>query len=272
MSHITHRRLFGLMLGMLTALAFSLVQQNINFLVMPGIPFYSPPFGPVANVALGTAVGALLGYVTAWAETAAKGVLVGSLTGSFLVSAATMVSGRTDPTSMTDKAIGLIIIFVPTTAFFALVMILFRWLINREEDAYRESISWKPPSPLQRILPPVAVVLLAGSLGLLSMYNDLARAVTPRMQALIAEGQNAQSPGQLPQALQVEEVHDFLQNARQPYTIQWDKDDGNKFAIPRPNTSPFDQSTVIARFANGYMLVCVYPDPVYEPRCKDFAP
>jgi hypothetical protein len=197
-------------------------------------------------------------------------VLLGGVTGALVLSAAALVTGRTGPEAWADKLISILIIFVPTTALIALPLIAFRWLVNREEEAHRESLTWVPPARFPRIALPALMVLIAAAAGLTAMYNDLARAVTPRMAAMIEEARLAASETALPEPLLAAEVPVFFASARQPYTLQWDKDDGNRFAIPRPNTSRFDQSTVIARFADGYLLACVYPDPTYEPRCKGF--
>jgi hypothetical protein len=272
MGYHRYRRTYGLLLGALTGLAYTLVAQHINAARMPGIPFYQPPLGPVGNTLIGLGVGALLGVITAWAETGAKGVLAASLAGSALLVGAGLVTGQSDPTAWTDKLIALAIIFVPSAAILAPALIFFRWLVNREEEAYRESATWRPPPLLPRLMLPALLVLGAASAGLTSQYNDLGRAVTPRMHDLIQMGRSAPSSADLPAPLQAVSVQFFYENRTHSYTLQWDKDDNNKFAIPRPNTSPFDQSTVIARFENGYLLACVYPDPNYEPRCKDFPP
>lgn len=280
MTHTNHRRLFGLILGTFTALAYALVMQYINRLVMPGIPFYQPPFGPVWNIALGAGLGALLGFITAWADTGARGVFLGSFTGAAILGAAGLITGPTGPEVWLNKIISVLIIFVPTAALIAPVLILFRWLVNREEDSYRE-VFWLAAGSrqaprinplLSRYIFPLLLVLFAGLAGLTALYNDLARAVTPRMHAMLEEARRAEDPSALPEALQVEETAGFFTYASQPYTLQWDKDDSNKFIIPRPNTSRFDQSTVIARFSGGYTLACMYPDPTYEPRCKGFPP
>lgn len=269
MFYHTHRRVFGLLLGTLVGLFYTLISENINTLIMPGVPFFRPPFGPAGNAVLGLLVGGLLGFITAWAETGAKGVIIGSLTGSLIISIATFLSVINEPG---DTLLGLVIIFLPSAAVLAPVLIAFRWLVNREEMAFRESITWKPPSRLQRMLPPVLVILLAAAAGLTSMYNDLGRAVTPQMHAMLQAGQQAAAPGAVPEPLRAELVKAFYGHARQPYTLQWVKDDENRFAIPRPNVSQFDQSTVIARYADGYLLACVYPSPAHQPRCKDYPP
>ncbi len=272
MPYPTHRRLFGLLLGALTGLAFGLVSQNINYLFMPGVPVHRPPFGPVWNILLGVLVGALLGLITAWNSVNVKGVLLGSLSAALFVAVSTFFGGTTSMEALATRVIGLLIIFVPTTALLSVALIIFRWITDREEDAYRETIHWKPPARLPRIALPALYVLAAAILGLSAMYNDLARAVTPRMMQLIEAAQMAQSAEQLPEALRVERVRYAFENVGAAFTLQWDKDDRNQFAIARPNTSPFDQSTVIARFENGYILACMYPSKTHEPRCVDFPP
>ena len=272
MPYPSHRRLFGLLFGAFTGRAFGLVSQNINYLFMPGVPVYRPPFGPAWNILLSVLVGALLGLITAWSSVNIKGVLLGSLSAALFVAISTFFGGTTSVEALTTRLIGLLIIFIPTTALLSVALIIFRWITDREEDAYRENIHWKPPARLPRIALPALFVLTAALLGLSALYNDLARAVTPRMMELVEAAQLAQSTDQLPEPLRVERVRYAIKNINQNFTLQWDKDDRNQFAIPRPNTSPFDQSTVIARFENGYILACMYPDKTYEPRCVDFPP
>jgi hypothetical protein len=270
MSSTAHRRWFGLLLGALIGLAYTLVAELINPLVLPGIPLYRPPFGPPGNVAFGVLLGGLLGLVTAWSESGIWGVFLASVAGALVITLASLL-----PAAGPDlwfQAASLAIIFAPVAAFFSIGLMLLRWLINREDEAYRESLHWRPPARLPRIVRPALAVLLAAALGLTAMYNDLARAVTPRMHALIDAGRAAPSAAELPEPLRVETVRAFHLHAAQPYRLEWDRDAGNRFAIPRPNTSPSDQSTVIAHFADGYLLACVFPDREMQPRCKDFAP
>lgn len=267
-----HRRLFGLLLGALTGLVFLLVSQYINHLILPGITFYQPPFGAGGNTLMGLLTGALLGLVTSWPSDGTRGVLAGSLVSALVVAASVFLPGINEAGVLLPRMVGVTLIFLPTMALLAVGLFAFRWLVDREEAAYRESLHWKPPAPLPRILLPLLLVAAAGLLGLTSMYNDLARTVTPRMQALIESARSAATPEQLPEPLRGRDVHSIYENAGQPFTLQWDRDESNRFAIGRPNTSPYDQSTVIARFANGYLLACMYPHPEMEPRCKDFPP
>ena len=257
-----YRRWFGLLLGAAIGLGYGFVSQTINHLLLPGISFYQPPFGPLGNLLMAVLLGALLGLVTAWPDTGFTGVVLSSLLGSLALSVPTLLTGPSGAEAMSSRLTAVIIIFVPTAAVLAPLMTLLRWLIAREVDYRRDPLTW------QRVLYPLLIVLISAALGFTFMLPPLGRAVTPRMNALVQQALQAATTQQLPEPLQSPEVPGFLQNARGPYTLQWDKDDTNRFAIPRPATSFYDQSIVVARFASGYWLVCMYPTPTAAPRCK----
>ena len=266
----TYQRWFGLLLGTLTGLAYTLVSQSINHLILPGVPLYQPPFGAVGNILMGTALGAVLGLVAAWPETGVKGVFLSSLIGALVITVATLLTGQTEAGMWAMKVMSVAFLFVPVTGALVPLLILFRWLVSRESLALRETRAGYSVSVLPRAILPVGLVLVAGALGITAQYNDLARAAMPRMHALIQGGLQAQNVEELPASLRSSGVDQFLEKGQGSYTLEWDKDDDNQYAIARPATNPFYHSTVIARFDSGYLLVCVFPDTTGQPVCKDF--
>lgn len=270
MSYITHRRLFGLIFGTLTGLAYGLVSQCGNAVIMPGVPLYQPPLGMFGNLALFTIIGALLGLAAAWSDTSIKGVLLSSAVGALLLSIVNLLTGQmTGAQIITRKITALLIIFAPTMAGIALLMFVFRWITDREEATYRERYSGFPTNRLARAGIPLLLVLSFALLGLTSIYNAQARSATTRMHTLIQQAAPAQqSTEALPKPLQPPNVTMFQARGRGAYQLQWDKDETNKYAIPRPAGS--DQSTVIAHFDNGYLLVCLFATQGGDPECRDF--
>ena len=71
----------------------------------------------------------------------------------------------------------------------------------------------------------------------------------------------------LPEPLAVEAVDHFLINSRAAYTLEWNKDPNNRYAIPRPANTNGLESLAIARFSNGWILICLYPAPNLQPEC-----
>lgn len=270
MLYPNHRKWFGVIFLTASGFAYGLLSQTINHLFMPGIPLYQPPFGALGNIILAGLVGASLGYLIASSESGSVGVSWGSLLGGLFIVIATLLTGNVEGEILWQKISAVVIIFLPTAAVLAPLLILFRWMIGREEESYRNAAKGYPYSRFRRYALPIAVVLAAGALGSLSLYNDLGRAVTPRMQKLIQQGQKAANTEALPLPLRPPGVTHFLEQKGVRYTLQWDKDDQNQFAIPRPAGSTFDQSTVIARFDTGYLLACMFPDKTSQPACKDF--
>ncbi len=65
-------------------------------------------------------------------------------------------------------------------------------------------------------------------------------------------------------------VEQFAAHRDEPYRLSWEGSDIERFRIPRPGRN-FDQhSAVIARFASGWSLVCVYITPEEPPLCRGF--
>jgi hypothetical protein len=270
MDYPSYRRCFGLVYGGIAGFAFALISQGINLLFMPGTPLYQPPLGLVGNVLLISAVCLLLGLTTAWAESGGVSVLWSSLLGALFVSIGTFLSGQDSGIAAAHRAAAVIFIFLPISGATAIPLILLRWVVTREENAYREARAGMPTPRLRRYLLPVGLVLVTAALGLTSLYNDIGRSVTPQMHRLIQQGMQAQGADALPAALQPPDVDQFFERASGPYTLQWDRDEANQFAIPRPASNMQEQSTVIARFENGYLLACMFPGKTGPPTCRDF--
>lgn len=271
MPHQTYRRVFGLLLGFVLGTAFGIVSQSINFFFLPGLPLDLPPFGPFGNALLAALLGTVTGLALAWPENAALGVILASLVGALALSLAGFYTGRMDPASMTRKVASLLLIFVPSAGLVAPLMILLRWIIGREELAYREEAAGHRSNRLVRIGLPVsllsAIILLAITTTLLP---PMGRMATARMQALIEQGQQSGSDEELPAALRPPDVEYFLEKSQEAHTLSWSLDDKNMYAIPRPAGSLAEQSTVVARFRSGYLLVCVMPGAAGAPVCRDF--
>ncbi len=270
LSYVSHRRWFGFALGTAMALVYALISQFINRVALPGIPLYQPPFGPIGNLGLELFLGMLIGAMCVWAEVSVWGVVLSSLLCSLVVMVASFFSGNTANGMAATKITALVIVYVPFAAMFAPALMIFRWIVNREENAYRNQQIGMPDNPLLRVALPLALVVLAFVGGALTLYNSTARTVIPRTQAMIQSAQQVQDVTALPRALQPPDVNLFLEKGQGNYTLQWDRDPNNHFAIPRPASAQGEQSIVIARFPNNYLLVCLYPEPNSDPICRDF--
>lgn len=269
MQSATYRRWFGLFFGAIIGFVCLLVSQTVNHLVLPTIPLYQPPFGMWGNIALGTLLGMLLGLLTAWSDTGVRGVIWSSLLGALAVTIPLLLTSSQSMHTQIIKITAVLIIFIPTAALLAPALMLLRWEITREEDAFREQRNGLLTTPLARLALPASMLVVAALLGLTVLYNDLAQSAMPRMQAILQQGQVAPDAASLPAVLRPPNVESFSAHAQQPYALEWDKDDDNRYAIPRPATNTFDQSIVIAHFADGYRLVCLFYDTTSDPECRE---
>ena len=272
MSSINYRRCFGIIYGALLGLLFTGTFQGINHLVLPGVPLYQPPFGMALNILTGALVGLATVGLDAWPESPFRGVLFSSLLGSLLVGVATLLTGQTGAGVWAKKITATLIIFVPIAALLALPLLFLRWMMDREENDYRETGSHFLSRPGPGAFLPVGVLLIAGGMGFFGLYHPMARTVLPRMHTLIQFGQAAAAPALLPMELRPPNVTGFVDYGSGAYELEWDKDETNRFQIPRPNTPFSEQSIVIAHFSNDYLLVCMFPGGSGQVECRDFPP
>jgi hypothetical protein len=269
MNDNAYRRILGLIIGTAIGLVFALVSQSINYLALPGLPLFVPPFGALLNATAYTLLGALTGLLVAWPENSAFGVIFGSLLAGLVVTITAFLTGTLDNEILFSKITVLVLLFVPVMAAFVPIMILLRWVFGREANAHHEERSLGEPWRVTRLVLPVGLVLIAGLLGFTQQYPGYGVSATLRMNDLIQQGMKAQTVEELPASLQPSYVNHFLDKANVPYTLQWDSDQGNKYAIPRFSGS-VPPSIVIARFENGYLLVCLFTSPDRPATCKDF--
>jgi hypothetical protein len=269
MNDNAYRRIFGFIIGTAIGLVFALVSQSINYLSLPGLPLFVPPFGALNNTIAYTLLGALTGLLVAWPENGIFGVVFGSLVAALVVTITGFLSGTLDNEILFSKITVLILLFVPVMAIFVPIMILLRWIAARETTAHHEERSLGEPWRATRLILPVGLVLIAGLLGFTQQYPDYGDSVTLRMNDLIQQSMKAQSAADLPVSLQPPYVNQFQAKANGAYTLQWDKDQGNRYALPR-YSGPVSPSIVIARFDNGYLLVCLFTSLDVPDTCKDF--
>ncbi len=264
MTNPPYRRKWGLFLGLATALAFALVSQGINFVVMPGAPLFLPPFGAVGNVLLSVFLGAVVGLLASWPENFFTGALLSSLVGWLAVAVASYFSGQTS--SAVNKIAALIIILIPIVGFFVPFMALFRWIVAREEKLHieqqRMGASWVP----SRLLLPGLLLIIAAWLGYFNLYPPRGQNAVTRMHQMIEMASEAEA---LPDPLSPPNVTGFREKATRTYTMRWDPDDSNRFAIPRPSGND-PASAVITSFDNGWTLVCIFTSLDRPPNCRGF--
>lgn len=264
MSNPSYRRKWGFFLGLSTALAFALVSQGINFVVMPGVPLYMSPFGAGGNILLGVLLGAAVGMLAAWPENFFIGILLSSLIGWLAVAVASYFTGQT--ASAAYKFAALVIILVPMVGFFVPFMALFRWIVVREEKAHIEQQrigdSWSPA----RLLLPAVLLVVAAWLGYFNLYPPRGQNAVTRMHQMIEMTTGSEA---LPGPLSSPNVIGFREKASRRFTIRWDPDESNRFAIPRPAGND-PASAVITSFDNGWTLVCIFTSPDRPPNCRGF--
>jgi len=260
-----YRRQYGILLGIAMGLVFGLVSQWINRIALPGIPLFQPPMGPALNTLLDVAVGGALGLVTAWSLSSTTGIFAGAGIAALFTAASLLMTGTTMPNQSVAKFLSVAFLTLPIAAVFVPVTGIFRWVVNKEEETRSE-----PPFSLERIRLPVLAVMVAGVVGAFWLYPARARIMIPRMHAMLQSAAGAPEAASLPKSLQPTDVDEFSTRGHGFYELLWDRDESNKFAIPRFANTPAGQGVVIAHFDNGYLVACLWSDFESEPECRDY--
>jgi len=263
---IAYRRIVGLVLGASLGLIYGLVSQYINRIALPDIPFYQPPLGPIGNVLIWLLIGALLGLLSAWPCESIQGALLGGITGAIMLMMLTLLTGRMDSEVLTGKIAGVFLLFLPFVGALTPLVGIHRLAVNKIVEAHIESSPWWIAARW-----PLLLIIILAVIGTTVLLRDYARIMLARTNSLIVAGLKASDAAALPPLLQGERIGSFLSNAQLSYTLQWENKQINRFAIPRPMTDrPNEESAVIARFKNGWTLVCLYGNSDVEPVCKGF--
>lgn len=259
------RRVFGLLLGALMGLTFGLISQGINRVLLPGIPLYQPPFGPAGNVLSAVLVGAVLGAAAAWPSGSARGIFSASSLAAVLIVIVNFATARVTEQSRAGVAVAAVFMLLPLIGMAAPLIAAFRWIVNREMDARRDCASaW------QRARGPLALAAVMAAAGALALFPRAARLELIAMHALLRSGRGAAVAADLPLPLQNAEVGDFLAQAQGAYTLEWTRDDLNRFRIPRPGRDFDNHAVVVTRFANGWRLACLFVSPGELPACQSY--
>jgi hypothetical protein len=261
-SWIRDRRRFGILLGLALGLIYGAISQSINHLYLPDLPLYYPAPGPWLIALLFVLLGGALGFASAWPNNSLLGILLGGTIGALVMDIATLLETGLNSSDIRMVIAALFIIAMPLVASLALVVALFRGAL----DWHQRTLRGKGPLWLSAGIP-LVLALLIGWMAVTSGYSPTARTLLVRARDLIEEGRAAAEPAALPGALRVNAVKDFSAHANQPYALEWDADPTNRYAIPRPLGQGGADALVIARFADGWTLVCLYTWVTAPPQC-----
>lgn len=257
----TTRRVLGLIFGLLFGLSYGLVSNLINSLFLPGIPLYYPDPGRNATILLICLNGGLIGLITAWFDEAMTGLLAGALTGALATTLLSLSNRSGGFEFFSGLFVLLVMTFLPRAVLFLPVAGLLRWVLNVWGEEF-QTVSFS----IRRLaLSFLLIILLAGVVGIFSLYSSYAREVLAQMDQIVQTGLRVSDPENLPQPLK--RVDGFVQRATDNYTLQL-SDNPDLLPIQRPMTNYDEQEyAVYVRFDNGFRFGCVFTPNTSNPGC-----
>lgn len=260
----SQRRWLGIVLGAILGVTAGIITQFLNRWLLPGLPLYQPPFGPFGNTLLILSIGGVLGLLIAWTEGFVEGAALGSIGAALMVFVFTLVTGTISPDMALGKLVVLIFMILPLAGLLAVFTMIFRWVIDQLREAnHKDGTFWR------WYIWPLVITLAVGGLAFTAHMPALGQTVSKRMETLVQSGLNAGDLASLPVALNSSDLTgDFHELAQGAHTLEWTKNDITHFAIPSSNGPAYLMSVAIARFENGWDLVCLYPDETREPECR----
>jgi len=257
-----YRRLLGFVAGAGLGLGYGLVSESINPLLLQDIPLYSA-LGLAGGLLLWTGVGLILGGLCAWTHESLPGLALSTLFGGVLVWGVTFSQGEQDAISILTKFFSALYLFLPLTALILPFTGLLRWTINRLVEMHQD----RRGGPWGLVL--ISLPLIFGAvLGSFSAYPSYGREMVRRMHAMLQEAAAVTQQAQLPAPLQHYRVEDFIPSNQTPYTLEWLEVDVNRYAVALPGAqNGIQTSGVLARYADGYRLLCIYVQASAPPAC-----
>lgn len=259
-----NRRRIGMFLGVALGLTYGLVSQLGNRMILAGIPLLQPPAGPVGNVLLSGILGGALGLLTTWPASTTKGIVLGSLAAALgLVARGILQVGAM--LGAPGAVLVAVIFGVPVTWLSVPVVALLRWSVGQQMEAQLDGT----PLLARLGLPAIAMLVMA-VLASFEILNPTARTELRRMDEMLTAAQAAASVAELPAPLAAPGVVGYPLGPLTAYTLEWTNRDLDRFIDLRPAANYDQHAAVVAHFADGYTLVCLYPTVNTSPHCATY--
>ncbi len=257
-----YRRVAGLLLGALLGAVFGFVSQYINRLVLPGVPLYQPPWGPLGNSLVAALIGAGLGLIAAWPASSVHGTAIASAVSAVVIVVGSLLQARpTGEAATAAMALTGVMLVLPFWGLLVPLLAGLRWGASQQEEDHRDR-----RTIAVRLRSVALLVLLVGLAAALALYPMERRVMLNATHDLL---QAARQAG-LPDSLRTPAAGPVSEHLAQPYTLAWARDGIERYRIPRPGRNFDLHAVVVARFADGWNLVCLYVVADEPPICHGF--
>ena len=254
----------AIVLGGLVGAAYGLGTMWVYSRLLPGVPLAHPPFGPYGNLlayaAVGTlAVGVCVRTRNAYFGTAlANGVMLAAAVGRAYLIGYTPLSAFMAFAFGVFALLMVIVLALAGTPYFLLA----RAASEAQGEYWNLPIwAWRRA----RLLLPL--LLIAAGLGAVAIPTNSLLDAYRRMDRLVLQGRG--SPGSLPKPLaDPSRVENFALHAGQPYTLEYSPDEALRSELANV-VAPLDVA-VVARFADGWRLACLFKDGIQIVLCRSY--
>lgn len=262
----TYRRLTGLALGILLGLGYVVPSQAINSLVIPTVAFHHPPFGMALNILLCAVLGGVIGLICAWPKSSFAGILIAAVCGSVLLELGGSLYGSpVPPEKVGGLVVSLTVLLLPMVGLLGAVLSVLRWMVNKQVE-YRLDHA----RLLRRLVAPAIIIIIIGGLSATVLYPPEGQQRIKEMNALVQAGLQAADADSVPPAF-AKFGDTFKQRATPDYTLQWTKSDLIEWRIGQPaEYQEWQLSVAAARFANGWIVACLFSPSAAPPNCKAY--
>jgi hypothetical protein len=255
-----YRRRIGLLFGAALGLTYGAVSQVGNLLAVPSVPLSQAPFGPLGNAILYAVAGALLGLLVAAPRSGLQGVFLMAAAGALVTVIVSLLTSAPLRANFAVSLVAALSLTLPFWGLFVPVFAVLRWVISHQEESRRDRLPWRG-----RVLGPLLLSALVAWLGYAAIYPPAGRETLQRADALLS---HAARTGGAPEALAG--IPAYVAHIAAPYRLAWEAGDLNKYRIPRPGRAFDGHSAVVARYPDGWNLVCIYITLDEPPICRGF--
>ncbi len=251
----------GAIVGGSMGLIYQLVATLFNVILLVDIPLYFPKPGPVINIFIYIAGGAILGIITAIPEESIYGIGLGGAIGALAMS----ITGLVNNFSF-SVTLFILYTFFSQIILFCPLAVLIRWVMKKippEVDGMKLTTR-------ERFVPLFITLIIAGVVGGFSVYGKESRQAMRVVNSYVIAAIQTPPGTELPAPFKT--VSGFETEAAGRYMLE-PTDNLEYYFGKRPVSFSEDElRVVLIHFENGFEVVCINLINTITTNCERFVP